>query len=407
MKQKDRTCRKQKLYKQKKMRLLTAAMLTFLFAVSLCGCAQTDTAEENGEVITIEETENNAVSENVTTESEDTIPEGESVSYSEVPVEQVQDSVSINIVSESSVSDNKTVVKTEDGKVVVDLVFFMGQSNMSGCGGNALYAPNVAEGHGYEFRAISDPTRLYPITEPFGVNENNINGIMDLPGAKRGSLVSAFANTYYEETGVPIVAVSASSGGTDTAYWLSSKVTSDFEERQKRAQVWLTSNDYYIRKQYVVWLQGESDAADGITAEKYNENMDNIIRPLFIGGVQKVFFITPGRTITRNQYFNDIISAQLQMSKTSGYYALGTTVLNGVSTEYMVDEWHYNQTVLNLAGQETAKSAAYYTNNQKEACVYDYKNHMTFIPDGFDYPADTAIEPIDLNNSGILKKIVQ
>ncbi len=155
----------------------------------------------------------------------------------------------------------------------------------------------------------------------------------------------------------------------------------------------------------MIWLQGESDAADNVTAEKYNENMDNIIRPLFIGGVHKVFIITPGRTITRNQYFNDIINAQLEMCKTSGYYALSTTVLNGISTEYMVDEWHYNQSVLNLLGSEAAKSAAYYTNNQKEMCLYDYKNQTTFIPDGFDYPADTVVEPVDLNNSGILEKL--
>ncbi len=379
--------------------LLAAALLGCL---SGCGRLQGVQEKELTEnpTVTIEEPE--AVP--AESAAEDTLS-GDTVSYSAVPVSEVQDSVSVNVVEEESVSSDDVVVKTEDGKVVVDLMIFMGQSNMSGCGGDASYAPTVPQGHGYEFRATSDPTRLYPITEPFGVNENNINGIMDLPGAKRGSLISAFANSYYEETGVPIVAVSASAGGTDTAYWLSPSVTSDFKERQARAQVWLASNDYYIRRQYVIWLQGESDAADNITSEKYNENMDNIIRPLFIGGVQKVFMITPGRTITRNQYFNNIISAQLEMCKTSGYYALATTVLNGISTEYMVDEWHYNQSALNLVGSEAAKSAAYYTNNQKEMCLYDYKNQTTFIPDGFDYSADTVVEPVDLNNSGILEKL--
>jgi len=370
----------------------------------LYGCGKEETEQDDSQVIVFDEAqEEAAVSES--TVSDDSVSEDEMVSYSSVPTEEVEDEVSINIISEDSSDSEDTVVKTEDGKIVVDLIMFMGQSNMSGSGGDADYAPEVKMDHGYEFRAISDPTRLYQITEPFGVNENNINGIMDLPGAKKGSLVSSFANTYYEETGVPIVAVSASAGGTDTDYWLSASVISDYKERQARAQVWLESNDYYIRKQYVIWLQGESDAEDGITSEKYNENMDNIIRPLFIGGVQKVFFITPGRTISKNQYFNNIISAQLEMSKTSGYYALGTTVLNGVSTEYMTDEWHYNQTVLNLVGSETAKSVAYYTNNQKEACVYDYKNLTTFIPDGFDYPEDTVVEPLDVNDSGLLQKL--
>ena len=47
----------------------------------------------------------------------------------------------------------------------VDLIIFMGQSNMAGRG-VAAEAPVVPEGHGYEFRAISDPTRLYPLAEP-------------------------------------------------------------------------------------------------------------------------------------------------------------------------------------------------------------------------------------------------
>lgn len=299
----------------------------------------------------------------------------------------------------------KEPLKTEDGKIIIDLIFFAGQSNMSGCGGNYNYAPKVEEGHGYEFRAISDPTRLYNIIEPFGANENVVNAIMDFPGQKNGSMVSAFANKYYELTGVPIVAVSASSGGTNTDFWLSQPVTYDLSERLKRAQVWLESNDYYIRKQFVIWLQGESDAIVGTTSEKYNDNMDNIIRPLFIGGVQKVFFITPGRTITNNHYFDDVIKAQLKMGKESGYYGVATTILSKVSSEYMVDEWHYNQSVLNLIGEEAAKSVAYYTMNQREACIYDYFNKETYIPEGFNYTGDEDVEPIDVNNGEYIQSV--
>ncbi|MCR5107566.1 MAG: sialate O-acetylesterase [Lachnospiraceae bacterium] len=316
------------------------------------------------------------------------------IQYSETKASEVA------AVSENEIPavEEEKVLKTEDGKVIVDLVMFMGQSNMSGVGGNVSYAPKVSEGVGYEFRAISDPTRLYPIEEPFGKNENNINGIYDLPGSKNGSMVSAFANKYYEETKVPIVAVSASQGGTDTQFWMLPKTTEDFRERQKRAQVWLESNNYYIRKQYVIWLQGESDALGDLSSEAYKQNMDNIIRPLFIGGVQKVFIVTPGRIIEEKDYFKDIVSAQLDLCRNSGYYALATTVLNAVSTEYMIDSWHYNQTVLNLVGEMAAESAAYYTNNQKEMCLYDYENNTTYIPDGFDYPSDVVVEPVDVNN---------
>ncbi|MCR5508374.1 MAG: hypothetical protein K6F34_06790 [Lachnospiraceae bacterium] len=320
----------------------------------------------------------------------------DAVSYSAIPATEKDEEE-----EPAAVAEDDNVLKTEDGKVIVDLVLFMGQSNMSGTGGNAAYAPKVEQGHGYEFRAISDPTRLYPIEEPFGVNENVQGAIADTAVGKKGSMVSAFANKYYELTGVPIVAVSASSGGRDTGFWMQDNVVADFSERYKRAQVWLESNDYYIRKQYVIWLQGESDAGEGLTTEKYNQNMDNIIRPLFIGGAQKVFMVTPGRTISVKYFFDNIVYSQINMCRTSGYYALATTVLNSVSTEYMVDEFHYNQSVLNVVGEESAESAAYYTLNKKEKCLYNYRDENVYVPEGFDYTEDEKkVERIDHNENG-------
>ncbi|MCR5268568.1 MAG: sialate O-acetylesterase [Lachnospiraceae bacterium] len=304
-------------------------------------------------------------------------------------------------IDEDAKSEEDGYKYTEDGKRIVDLIMFMGQSNMAGAGGNAEYAPSVPYDEGFEFKAVSDPTRLYPITEPFGVNENNLNAIMDLPGAKRGSLVSAFANTYFEETGIPVVGVSASAGATDTAFWMSDAVAYDFTERLQRAIVWLENDNYVIRHKYAVWLQGESDAVDDLSSEQYEENMNVIIRPLFVNGIEKVFFITPGRTITRKDFFKDIIRSQIKMSRESGYYALGTTILSAIGAEYMVDEWHYNQTVLNLVGRECAKSVACYSNQKKEMCVYDYYDQTTFIPDGFDYAADLTVEPLDLADCGL------
>ncbi len=290
--------------------------------------------------------------------------------------------------------ENETVMK--DGKVVVDIIMFMGQSNMSGCGGNAAEAPVVKPGAAYEFRAISDPTRLYSIAEPFGINENQVGGIVEYPGGKKGSLVSAFANTYYQETGVPMIAVSASAGATTTEYWSRQAIIYDFVERHQRAKIWLEGNDYYVRNQYVIWLQGESDADKGITVDQYTQNMDNIIRPLFINGIQKVFIIRPGRTIDKRDYFDQVIKAQTEMCKKSDYYALASTMLSGFGTTYMVDQWHYNQTALNMLGEDAAKNVAYFTNNRKESCMYDYKYQNTYIPEGYDYPENTVVQPITI-----------
>lgn len=57
----------------------------------------------------------------------------------------------------------------------VDLMVFMGQSNMAGRG-EAEEAVQCPEEAGREFRAVSDPTRLYPVREPFGKEENHPSG---------------------------------------------------------------------------------------------------------------------------------------------------------------------------------------------------------------------------------------
>lgn len=94
-----------------------------------------------------------------------------------------------------------------------DLFLFLGQSNMAGRGVTSPQwpesAPALTPGAGYEYRAVSDPGRLHPASEPFGVNENNPDGICE-PGMKTGSMVTAFINAYYARTKIPVIGVSAS-----------------------------------------------------------------------------------------------------------------------------------------------------------------------------------------------------
>ena len=374
-------------------------LLLLAMTTALSGCA------ENGKVtyqveIAQKETVVEEDEQELSDEETEEIPEisDAATEISEAIEDSKADFVLLDEDEEAAESDDKGNVITEDGKPVIDLIFFMGQSNMSGAGGDASIAPPVEEGHGYEFRAISDPTRLYPIEEPFGKNESFIGGICDLPGAKKGSLVSCFANEYYAETGVPIVGVSASQGASTTDIWLGVGFQTDMATRYQRAVQWLEENGYHIRNRYAIWFQGESDAANHVSADQYNTNMDNIIRPMFISGLNKVFIVTPGRTLSIKNYFDDIVHKQLEMCKTSGYYALGTNLLSSVSAAYMVDEWHYNQQVLNLIGIETARSVAYYTLNRRERLDYNYKDGVTYIPDGFDYIGDEVVDPIDLSD---------
>ena len=375
-------------------RILSLALLITM-TISLCACND-ERVVYPVEVVKPEKTlEEDTETKDSEAAEEKTEEKADDESDVDVPSEEF---VLLEDDEEEEGPDESGTIVTHDGKPVLDLIFFMGQSNMSGAGGDKELAPPVTEGHGYEFRAISDPTRLYNIEEPFGKNESFIGGICDIPGAKKGSIVSCFANEYYALTGVPIVGVSASQGATTTEIWQSAGFQIDMQQRYDITVNWLNDNGYYIRNRYVVWFQGESDAANHVQPEIYNTNMDNIIRPLFIKGLNKVFIITPGRTLSIKNYFDDIINQQLDMCRESGYYALGTNILSDVSAEYMVDEWHYNQLVLNIIGIETAKSVACYTLNRKERIDYDYENDRVYIPNGFDYTGEESAEPLDLSN---------
>ena len=375
-------------------RILSLALLITM-TISLCACND-ERVVYPVEVVKPEKAlEEDAETKDSEAAEEKTEEKADNESDVDVPSEEF---VLLEDDEEEEGPDESGTIVTHDGKPVIDLIFFMGQSNMSGAGGDKELAPPVTEGHGYEFRAISDPTRLYNIEEPFGKNESFIGGICDIPGAKKGSIVSCFANEYYALTGVPIVGVSASQGATTTEIWQSAGFQIDMQQRYDITVNWLNDNGYYIRNRYVVWFQGESDAANHVQPEIYNTNMDNIIRPLFIKGLNKVFIITPGRTLSIKNYFDDIINQQLDMCRESGYYALGTNILSDVSAEYMVDEWHYNQLVLNIIGIETAKSVACYTLNRKERIDYDYENDRVYIPNGFDYTGEESVEPLDLSN---------
>ena len=264
----------------------------------------------------------------------------------------------------------------------IDLIFFMGESNMSGFGGDASLAPKVSEEAGVEFRATSDPKSLYPISEPFGENENHPGGLEDFPGAKKGSIVSAFVNEYHELTGRRVVAVSASMGSTDMDKWTSDGVMTDVKQRFDETLFYLENNGYEVGHIYVVWMQGESDGLKGAAEETYKDDLELFMKPLFKEGLEKVFIITPGRTIDYSDVYQNVINAQIDLCVKDDHYALATTVLPKVSTEFMTDQYQYNQHVLNYVGIEAAKAVAYYTENGVKKIVYDFKQGRYVVPRG-------------------------
>ena len=286
--------------------------------------------------------------------------------------------------------------ETEE-KSGTDLIFFMGQSNMSGRGDVSL-APHVPEEAGMEFRAFSDPTTLYPLTEPFGRAENNPKGLCEKDVEdKCGSLVSAFVNEYHKLTGNKVIAVSVSMGGLAMDLWIADMFYSDVESRINTAKSYLESLGIVPEHTYVVWLQGESDTSREIPAEDYEANFRLFFDRVCSNGIDEVFVILPGMTSFTSSY-TGIVDVQKDICAGDDRFCLATTVIRGLSDECFADAYHLNQHALNLVGTESAKAAAYYVLNGRKPVIYDYAIGENYVPSGSGDFVGECIEKISLDN---------
>ena len=291
-----------------------------------------------------------------------------------------------------------TIGSAQSELKVVDLVIFMGQSNMAGRG-VAAQAPVVQEGHGYEFRAVSDPTKLYTISEPFGVNENR--GVLS-ENSKTGSLVSAFAESYYSYTGVPIVGVSAAQGGKSIDFWATGgDALTETINRYNAAKTYLTSNGYTVRHQYMVWLQGESDGKSGMSGDAYKVKLENLFGEMQEQGVEKAMVIRIGTRNYSDTVHDDIIEAQTELCRTHDDFVLINGMLASVTGDAMKDEAHYLQPTYNMVGNDAGKNMAYYTNTGMEPYFWDAK-YNNFYPFGGNGSASEVIPPAQTTSQLII-----
>ena len=253
----------------------------------------------------------------------------------------------------------------------VDLVMFMGQSNMAGRG-DASISTVVQEGHGYEFRAISDPTKLYHAVEPFGVYENNeFSDVAET--TKTGSMVSAFIEEYYQQRKVPIVGVSCSKGGTGLDFWApDGAALNDAISRHDAARAWLEENGYIIENDFMVWCQGETDGGRGMDAETYATGLTDIIEKMVSeAGIDFCAVVRIGHANGNLDRHIQIIEAQTELCKTYDKAVLVSTKLAGFGAEYMKDEYHYTQPAYNEVGKEAGMNTAYYIEHGKKPSMYD------------------------------------
>ena len=232
-----------------------------------------------------------------------------------------------------------------------NLFLFIGQSNMAGRG-DYRKAPKAISDNLYEFRAISDPTKLYPVAEPFGVNENLIGGIDD--GVKKsGSLVTSFMNKLYSLTKTPIVGVSASKGGSTISEWQidsNSGYLKDAINRLAKAKEFIKDD---LNHTYALFLQGESDGDKGTSKDEYIRLFNNMYSHLRGAGVEALFLIEIGRLNIKGQEkrYDEIRDAQRNLE---GISIVSSLLIN----EPMKDEFHFFQESYNKLGEDAAKNVA-------------------------------------------------
>ena len=251
---------------------------------------------------------------------------------------------------------------------IIDLFLFMGQSNMAGRGicdvAHPETAPVLTENAGYEYRAVSSPDKLHVISEPFGRQENRQAGIDDRD-MKTGSMVTAFVNAYYERTGVPVVGISASKGGSRISEWQpGGAYLTDAESRLKAAVEFLDSNGYGIRHKFMVWCQGESDGDIARPASEYRREFCNLLTEMQSCGVEKCFMIRIGNYNGReNRDYREIMNAQEEIArKEENVLMVSRAFAQMKERGLMKDDFHYFQQAYNEVGTEAGANAAEYVN---------------------------------------------
>lgn len=220
----------------------------------------------------------------------------------------------------------ETIAKNQNK--TIDLFLFIGQSNMAGRGivtkEHGEGVPGLIQGAGYEYRAVSAPDRLCPISEPFGRIENRKGGIDD-GNMKTGSMVTAFANAYYPKTGIPIVGVSASKGGSRIDQW-----------------------------------QPESDGDIAKPGALYRKEFERMLDTMLMAGIEKCFLVRIGHyNGSGRQDYSEIMGVQDTIAQTNENVVMVSRAFAEMKERgLMKDDFHYFQEAYNIVGREAGENTA-------------------------------------------------
>lgn len=292
------------------------------------------------------------------------------------------------------------ISSTETQEKIVDLVLFAGQSNMAGRGEYAE-ATKCEPNHGFEYHAVTEPGVLTTVGEPFGKYENNStvndagsNGI----DRRSGDMVSAFMESYYSVSGVPIVGVQCSRGGTETKWW-NSTVLTEAAARYNEAKAYLESCGYTIGKKFMVWCQGEADADNNRSIDTYKSNTKNIFNTLKSStGISDMFMVRIGHCktsgaaaidTTKDPRYKAVNLAQKELADAEENITAVASLYTDEYAALMRDQYHYHQAAYNSVGAIAGNNTAFTLYNTGEWTDYPEPSDE---PDPTPIPVEGAFE---------------
>lgn len=252
----------------------------------------------------------------------------------------------------------------------VDLIIFAGQSNMTNVG-TASLAPTVKDGYAYE--ALLKKNKLSPLKEPFGVGQ--VGKVTKNSG---GSLASAFANSYYSNSGkVPMIAVNTAVGNTNIFQWNTTYYKNIISSANKSEKL-LKKKGLRIRHRYVVFFQGENDGSYNTTTFAYQNQLITMLDKIRAkSNIEKCLLIRIGTNLNDAAYYNRIAAAQTLLCRDNYDFILISTIAGGFkSSHYQEDGVHMTQKSLNLIGKQAGEMAGKYAKTEKEPSMKDplYRN---------------------------------
>lgn len=263
----------------------------------------------------------------------------------------------------------------------MDIIIFGGQSNMQGQSEALLGALPIS--NCYEYKYLTDT--LIPLKNPVGedITYEREKGYPFEAGVDQGewlkahilgsacygntSLVPAFCKAYWEQTKREAVAVHTAKGSTIIADWLPE--SAGYQMLLEKARAALAKVGMRGERRFFVWLQGESDAVNGVGKEEYKEKIAVLSNALKRDlGIEKFGIIRIGR-FTKDERDLEIIGAQDEICRENeGFLMLSTlaTELNQ-SPEFMNPYvgGHYSAKGLEKLGRDAGETLGQWVRKSK------------------------------------------